>query len=83
MSSISPITTLFPAASAAVTVSDANRSQAPSSNPVDFLIVSFPSFEFQKVTLESCRTVSMRLSLIFHPLFVDNFAMVDDLLPVS
>jgi hypothetical protein len=44
MSSISPITTLFPAASAVVAVSDANSSQAPSSNPVDFRIVSFPSF---------------------------------------
>jgi hypothetical protein len=45
--------------------------------------VSFPSFEFQKVTLERCRPVSMRLSLIFHPLFVDNAAMVDSLLPAS
>jgi len=64
MSSMSPITTLSPAARAAVALSDANSSHGIVRSPIDFFIfsVSLPFGSAEGGKLESCRVGSIRLS---------------------
>src|SRR6202035_2604948 len=64
MSSMSPITTLFPAACAAVAVIDANNSHGIVRSPIDFFIWgAFLVFWFcEGGKLGTCRAGSIRLS---------------------